>query len=283
MSPGTESTRRIAPPSRSARRVWVVSFLLLGCVVSRAAVAGPEASAAEHETGLALAGEAAAAYKAGRFEEAVALYRRAHAANPDPISLHNIGRCFEAIGSAQLGQLSPEQVEPEALRLAVENLREAVSHYRQFLEAEPGTPTRATVEPRIAALEAQVKLLTNIAARPAAPEARSEPADAGRVAAPWILAGIGGATLTAGLASAIVAAQEEAVANDPTTSGRDTVEAAERSKDLALASNVLFGVGGAVAVAGAVWGVIDLAGRPSGTDAAQVTVGPTSVSLRLRF
>lgn len=283
MSPVAESTRRTTPPSRWARFGSAVVLVALASATPRAADAEQESTRPEREAGLALASQAAAAYKSGRFEEAIVLYRRAHAANPDPISLHNIGRCFEAIGSAQLGQVEPEQVEPVALRLAAENLRAAVSHYRQFLEAEPDTPTRGTVEPRIAALEAQVKLLTSLAARPTEVEARQEPPGAGRVAAPWIVAGIGGATLTAGIAAAILAVQEERVANDASTSGRETVEAAERSKDLALVSNVLFGVGGAVAIAGAVWGIIDLAERPSGAAAAQVAIGPASVSLRLRF
>jgi tetratricopeptide (TPR) repeat protein len=260
-----------------------VVLVTLAGAMPRAADAEPESTVPEREAGLALASQAAAAYKSGRFEEAIVLYRRAHAANPDPISLHNIGRCFEAIGSAQLGQVEPEQVEPKALRLAVENLRAAISHYRQFLEAEPDTPTRGTVEPRIAALEAQVKLLTNIAALPTEAEARREPPGVGRVAAPWIVAGIGGATLIAGLAAAVLAVQEEEVANDTSTSGRETVEAAERAKDLALASNVLFGVGGAISVAGAVWGIVDVAERHSGVATAQVAFGPTSVSLHLRF
>lgn len=223
--------------------------------------------------GLELAQEAADAYKAGKFEQAIELYRRAEQENPDPITLHNIGRCYEAIGSQKLGDIEPARAAPAVLTAAAKDLATAVDHYQRFLVAEPNASNRAVVEQRIRALAAQTKLLEDLAAKP--PEAKPPRDEGPRLAAPWIVAGVGGATLTVGLVIAVLAHENETESNDPATSGEDTVAAADRATTFATAANVLFGVGAAISVAGATWGIIDLATRKgSEAPAASLTLGP---------
>jgi tetratricopeptide (TPR) repeat protein len=241
----------------------------------------PAADPAAVERGLELAKQAASAYKEGRFAEAIALYEQAHAVHPDPITLHNLGRCQEALGSSILGDIEPERADPHALRDAAARFRSANASYRRFLEAEPDTPSRQAVEQRIRALDTQIKLLEDIARPREEPAPAPEP-DPARVAAPWIVAGLGGATLIAGVVMAVLAKGREGDANDPATSGEDAAAAADDARTFSTTANVLFAVGGAVALAGATWGFVDLATSDGGASASLV-VRPFGAGFVARF
>lgn len=240
------------------------------------------ASEADIERGLQLAKQAAQAYKEGKFEESIALYEQSYKANPDPISLHNIGRCFEAVGSRKLGDIAPATAEPGVLYAVARDLESGVTYYERYLEAEPTASSRPAVEQRVRALRSQIKLLEDFAKSPRrdVPEGPS-PA---RIAAPWILAGIGGMALTAGGILAELAASKESASNDPRTSGIDTVQAADDATTFATTANVLFGVGGAISLAGAIWGIVDAAGgppEPSKSGALRLDVGPAWIGATL--
>ncbi len=255
------------------RRVRACALLCtaLALIAPRALGATPDDAVAH---GLAFAEEAADAYKSGNFEQAIELYQRAQRENPDPITLHNIGRCYEAIGSRKLGDIEPARAAPAVLSAAAKDLSTAVDHYKRFLEAEPNASNRAVVEQRIRALSAQTKLLEELSAKPIEPKPEARD-DGPRISAPWIIAGIGGATLTTGIALAVLARENEQQSNDPATSGEETIAAAERATTFATAANVLFGVGAAISIAGATWGVIDLATRSGAkTPSAKITIGP---------
>lgn len=234
------------------------------------------------ERGLELAKQAAQAYKEGKFEESIALYEQAYKANPDPISLHNIGRCFEAVGSRKLGDVQPATAQPGVLYAVARDLESGVTYYERYLQAEPTAASRPAVEQRVRALKSQVKLLEDFAKRPRSAVPDGPPP--GRIAAPWILAGLGGATLTAGGILAGLAASKESKWKDPGTSGLDTVEAADDATTFATTANVLFGIGGAISLAGGIWAIVDLAaerGEPPKAGSFRLDVGPTWIGATL--
>ncbi len=262
--------------------------MLGACVWSKAdanAQASPgSAPSGDVERGLELAKQAAAAYKEGKFEESIALYEQAYKANPDPISLHNIGRCFEAVGSRKLGDIEPSAAEPGVLYAVARDLESSVTYYERYLDAEPTATSRPAVEQRVRALRSQIKLLEDLAKRPRIE--RPEGPSPARIAAPWILAGVGGATLTAGAVLAGLASSKEDTSNDDRTSGRETVESAEEATTFATTANVLFGVGGAISLAGGIWAIVDLASGPSDppkAGAIRLDVGPVWIGATLPF
>ncbi len=275
----------------------LVALALAGGTASHAHAAPPRApddgAQASAAQGLELASQAAAAYKEGRFEEAITLYQRAHELSPDPIAIHNIGRCHEAIGYRELGDTEPGAAAPEKLRTVTRELRAAIDHYERYLAAEPEAASRGVVEQRIRALEAQLKLLENLAAKPKdegkPPE--PEPRSTLRVAAPWIVVGVGTATLATALVFSGMASSSESEANDPATSGTASLDAADDATTFATTANVLFAVGGAIALAGGVWAVVDLTSSPStsgaasasGRGATQLRVGPGGVGVARSF
>jgi tetratricopeptide (TPR) repeat protein len=267
---------------------WVIgAALALGACLWAAADANAQASPgpvapADVDRGLELAKQAAAAYKEGKFEESIALYEQAFKASPDPISLHNIGRCFEAVGSKKLGDIEPATAQPGVLYAVARDLESGVSYYERYLEAEPTATSRPAVEQRVRALRSQIKLLEDFAKRPI--HERPEGRPPARIAAPWILAGIGGATLTGGAVLAGLASSKESTSNDRDTSGLDTVESAEDATMLATTANVLFGIGGAISLAGGIWGIVDLASGPPDPPKAgslRLEVGPAWIGATL--
>ncbi len=286
-----ETVRRNPTRSRPAFVLvavgWVVlSTVLASTVLASPAVAQPATSSpGAVDRSLELARQAATAYKEGTFEEAIALYERAHEESPDPISLHNIGRCYEAVGSRKLGDLEPTEAEPGQLLVVVRDLRAAVEHYERFLAAEPEAASRPAVEQRVRALRAQMKLLDDLATRPRREPAVPPERTPARIAAPWLVAGAGGAVLTAGIIVAVLARSREEASNDPAASGKDTVAAADDARRHAVAANALFGVGGALSIAGAVWGIADVVTVPTSAAAptARLRVGPAFVGAIVDF
>jgi tetratricopeptide (TPR) repeat protein len=85
-------------------------------------------AAAQYEEGVA-------AYKAGRFEEAVSLFLAADRLAPSAVLSFNVARGYEKLGS---------------------NAR-ALAYYRDYLRRDPAAANRAAVQQRVAELEALLK------------------------------------------------------------------------------------------------------------------------------
>ena len=194
------------------------------------------------ERALELFRESAEHYRAGRFEEAAALLTEAYELRPEPVLLYNLARALEGAGE----------------------LEGAADAYRRYLAADPDTTDREAVARRLETLD---RLLAERAAL-------SEEARRGRDVAPppqrpidplpWVITGVGGGTLIAAAVTGGLAMSRH------TEAEREPVHAvaAQREReaqDLATATNVLAGVGGALSIAGLVWGLIDVATRGAGT------------------
>lgn len=202
----------------------------------------------------ALFAEAEAAYQAGRFQDAIDRLKEAQAIAPDPILLYNLARAYEALGE-------------------LERARDA---YRAFIEADPDTSDRGAIEGRIRSLEALIE--ERAKEKPGANEpAQPKPAtkEVSASPAPWIVAGVGVVGLGVGGVLGGLSLGASSDAEDPSTSGLDASELASDAETLALAANVSFAVGGAIALAGVIWGVVDVVSLPASGE------GGASVSLRV--
>lgn len=127
-------------------------------------------------------------YKLGRYDEAVAEYRRAYELRADPKFLYHIARCYRELGASE----------------------QALFYYERYLAVAPAAPERDEVVDRIAEIEA-------LRARPAKPRTRpilipDQPPKASAAPKPWrkwwFWTALGTAVAT-GVAAAMVAGGSE--------------------------------------------------------------------------
>jgi hypothetical protein len=154
------------------------------------------------------------------------------------VLLYNLGRAYEALGRP----------------------RDAADAYAKYLEEEPEASDRKAIEGRIATLRGQANELA---------AARRDPASGGREesdglsAVPWIVLGIGAASLGTGTVLGIMAdgKHDDAVADPIHASAVDKQDSAE---SLARAATVTLIAGAIISAIGLAWlGV--RAARPSTT------------------
>lgn len=189
-------------------------------------------------------------YRAGRFAEAARLLREAYRLNPVPNLQYNLARALEGQG----------------------DLPGAIAAYRSFVATAGEVPDRAALEQRILTLERQVAekeaLERQVAQRNDAAVGASAPAEVrqsrrpaepsrARKAAPWAVFGVGLAGLVtgAGLGAASRSEREDAV-GDPV--GLSAAASVDRARGFALGANLAFALGGALALSGGVWGIVEL-------------------------
>lgn len=210
-----------------------------------AAAQPPADEPSPRDRALDLFMQAERAYEEGDVERSLALLVEARTIHPESVLLYNMARAYETLGRPD----------------------EALSAYRSFLEEEPDTEDRGAIQTRIAALESQIaEREQNAAERErlegerAAAEARAnqvvEVSSPSPV--PWIVAGTGLAAVGAGAVFGLLATSARSDAEaDPVH--LNSLETFARGEDFAVVANVLFVAGGAVAVVGVVWGIVDLA------------------------
>lgn len=190
--------------------------------------------------------ESAELYREGKFAEAAQRLEEAHAISPEPVLLYNLARAYEGMGETD----------------------RALSAYRRYLEADPATRDRRSIETRIATLERQLEERRALEEKTrAAAEAR----DGGKPAAqparapspvPWIVAGVGALGVGAGAVLGVMSDGKRDDAEDPAAApnGQAAAELVGDAETLATGANIAFIAGGAVLVGGVVWGVIDVMG-----------------------
>lgn len=247
------------------RLALAVTALALSLGPAADAFADRAASAPAAKDPGALFAEAEAAYQAGRFQDAIDRLKEAQAIAPDPILLYNLARAYEALGE-------------------LERARDA---YRAFIEADPDTSDRGAIEGRICSLDALIE--ERAKEKPGAIEpARPTPTapDASASPWPWIVAGVGVVGLGVGGALGGMSLGASSDAEDPSTSGLDASELASEAETLALGANVSFAVGGAIALAGVIWGIVDVVSLPASSEggaSVSFRVGPSNASVTVAF
>lgn len=244
--------------AREMLRLVARAFVVCGLALV-AAPASAYAEPAQAQAPEQLAKDASDAYKRGEFKRAAELYEAAYAVSKEPVLLFNLGRCHEALGSAA-------------------DLREAIARYRAYLAAASGTADTPAVTRRIETLEQQVEILE----RPPEQQTIAPPPPPERPAVlPWIIVGAGSAGLTIGIVLGALAEGGRADAQDEPVAVQGAL-LADEAEGFALAANVLFGVAGALTLAGGIWGVVDLATLRSGPTVT-ASVRPTGAALAISF
>lgn len=202
---------------------------------SVATSAPPEAA----QDPAALFDQAETLYREGRYEEAIEILEALVEAYPEPILRFNLGRAYESAGL-----LDP-----------------AIEAYRQYLQAAPDAPDRASVEARVERLEARIP--SEVEPEPApVPVAVQTPADATpsvppRLSpVPWIIAGAGGAVLIAGGVLGGLSLARASEAEDSGTNQVRAVDAQDEARTFGRVSTGALIVGGALLVAGVTWGIV---------------------------
>ena len=193
---------------------------------------------------LALFRESLVRYRAGQFRDAAELLQRAYALRPRPVLLYNLGRAFEGMGE----------------------LEQAVTAYRGYLDGDASAPDAMAIQARIETLTQLIEERARLERERKAAVERAEAEAAQRRAsdrnrkpspAPWSIAGVGvlGLITGAALGGVARAQNDDAVSASTHADGQAQLDGAHR---LALGANVSLGVGAALAVAGGIWGIVDL-------------------------
>lgn len=255
-------------------RLATSTAAFLACCALAAPVRAQDAGV-EEARGAFEAGQAA--YRAGRFPEALQYFERAYELTEEPDLLYNIATVHDRL----------------------RHDREALDAYRAYLEARPRADDRANLEARIRVLEEAVasaeaappielepdvepdvepNVEPDVAPRVAPePEPPPPPADAGP--GPWVLVGVGAAVAVAGgvLVGLMVSDLDtvQSANGVPFSAIRD---AYDRVPIFSTSGFVAIGVGAALLGAGIGWAI---AGSSDGST--QVTLTPTGAAVRGRF
>ncbi len=249
--------------------LFAASWLSVPCVVTAQGRAASRVAREEDHAraeALALFEAGVAAYRAGRYESAIERFQAAYSLSPEPVLLYNLARA----------QDRAEQYEA------------AVESYRRYLSTESEIEDREEITRRIAELEAaRTPVPPPVEEERATPLLGPPPAAASEgptvAPAPWLIAG-GGILFLAvgGLLGGIGQGRYDAAA--ATMVHADRLAWQDEANGLATGANVLFVAGGVLAVAGAVWGIVDLVTwHPSSDSEARVEIDPSHVALHLRF
>jgi tetratricopeptide (TPR) repeat protein len=197
----------------------------------------PEVSA-RRERAMHLFEESRTHYDAGRFDTAAELLAEAYDLQPDPILLYNMARAYESGGRMQ----------------------EAVDAYARYLDDAGEVRDRGAIETRIATLREQLAREEELERRgeeaittPTPPPAENRQIEP----APWIVLGIGVVGIGAGFVLGALSQDAHSQASESTIH-RDALALQQNAYDFASGANVAFSVGGAIALIGAIWGILTL-------------------------
>jgi tetratricopeptide (TPR) repeat protein len=239
------------------------AFVALALAVVADARAEPQA----RKHAVQLFQQGAAAYDAGRFQDAIQLLERAYALSPEPVILFNLGRSYEGLGQAE----------------------QAIDAYSRYLVADPGTADRHSIERRIQTLRAQLQERAALErerveergraeeelAKARQTQVRVEPAPSRPGALPWVVGGVGAAGVAAGaVLGGIALSRHQSAVQDPFRASALARQAS--ANQYATGANVAYAVGGALLAGGAVWIWIDHR-SPAPSVAWGLSVAPGSV------
>ncbi len=201
--------------------------------------------------------DAEAAYSAGKLEEAATLLDKAYAMRRDAALLFNKGRALQ-------------DIQPER----------AIAAYEAYLTAQPGATDGPKVRLIIERLRARIAQEEALRVRTREAEAAAErnraksgvstPPSAsprtspgkGVAVAPWIITGVGAATLGASLPLWLAGSSAHADAvSAPSVAESDSRQRTAQS--FASATSVTLVTGGVVIAIGLVWAIVDLTRSPS--------------------
>lgn len=187
-------------------------------------------------------------YERGDYEAAAALLQAAAALCPQEPMLHyNLGRTLE-----RRSQQLREGGEAAAARTRTERAIEAYDAFLHAGQGEASVLTRAQTRRDALAASLSTEAAITTATPPAVNANHAEISPW-----PWVVAGIGVAALGAGVGLGVHALDRNTAA-DRAPSQAQTFALLPEAQDFATAANVTMVAGGVVALAGAIWGIIDV-------------------------
>lgn len=268
------------------RLSWVLALVLTLPGLASA----QEMTAAQREEARGLFEAGRAAFADGRYADALGYFERSYAISELPELLYNIGHtadrlrddrraleAFEAYLEARPDTEGRASIDARIVQLrelvAAEDAREAERAELQRSERE-AAERAAAAEAAAAQSSAESSAESSAAPDTAAASSASEPSIAG-----WFVAGGGAAVALAGAILLGLAESEAGSVRDAPagTPWLDVEGAHARADAFGMAGGVLLGVGLAAAVAGVIWGAVEISADT------QVAFGPGSVSVRGRL
>jgi tetratricopeptide (TPR) repeat protein len=241
------------------RRLHHFEFLRNGLaaltLVSTAAVAADS----KVQQARSLVQVARAQFDQGEFKKAAELLETAYELAPSPEILFNLGRACERAGLLERAiealhrylDAAPKAEDRKAVESTIRDLEQRLDERKQIealkraSERPPDAPVAEAERPLVA--EPLVEKPIVVEALPA-PQVR-------RPRVPWVLAGIGVASLGAGVGLAVAAQDAYTTAMNGKADGADVTLG--RAKGFGLGANLAYGLGAALVAAGALWIVID--------------------------
>lgn len=257
----------------------ITTFLLSLLLLDQALI--PARALAEHggevQQALALHDRGVQLFQQNRYREAVQAFEQAERLAHNPLNLWNMSRCYQELGEHQsaLSMLDRYIAEPA---LSPSDRAAAARRRQEILAARPATPSPAPGEP----VPVSVRLQED-----GAPPSRD--GEESNLTVPWVVLGSGlGLLLVGGVLDLVAFLQSGRDGNDQFGSYDEYQDWHGGVMNIAIAGDVLVGVGAAVAVGGLVWLLVARSRRSSN----RATESPLSVAVgtdglmlntRLRF
>ena len=242
-----------------ARAVTVVAWIITAVVAWPAHAQRPRDAAAE-ASALELNRRSRELYRQGHYAEAAALLREAYRRKPEPVIQYNLARACEMMDDYAC----------------------VVAAYESYLpNARP--EERTAIDARLALYRARLAARTAAPAGPG-PPAGSRPSHT--ILAPMVtVTGVVGFGVGLALASVAHSRHDDAV-DDPTLTGG--AQKQDSAVSLMRTANIALIAGGTVAVAGAIWWIINAASDRSASPeppagVARLHIGAGSVAVSVRF
>jgi tetratricopeptide (TPR) repeat protein len=254
------------PLTRAAPAILAFS---LGISLTSVATAQPDAEKDKKAEAIQLFEQSADLYRQGKFGEAADLLERAYAMHPEPVLLYNLGRAYDGMGENE----------------------KAVDAYKRYLDQVPEAKDKGALSRRIETLEKQIERDKQLAEdekrrqqqldqdKDKGSTAPPPPRTAGPGFWPWVVTGVGAATIGAGLFVGIQAKSKRSDAQDNPVS-RDAQNDYDSAKSMASTANVLLIAGTIITAGGVTWALLTRKkGEAPAASALHLTVTPSSVQL----
>jgi hypothetical protein len=177
---------------------------------------------------------------------------------------------------------APTAPDHDVIDRRIRNLKDQLSHEQAAAATTPpptatGTPTAGPTSTGAATAEPTA---TAVASAPTGTSAAEQPSGAGgHSVAPWVLVGVGGAAVVAGVVVYSVGAGDVSAALGPcptrmcSMSQQDTINQGNNGRSLETVGGVVIGAGVAVAAAGLVWHFLENPGPSHAASVAPLGVG----------
>jgi tetratricopeptide (TPR) repeat protein len=223
-----------------------------------------------HERGVALFGE-------GNYREAAQAFEQAEQLVANPLNRYNQARCHQELEEYDLALAMLDRY-LESERLSAADRADAEQLRAEVLGAlqQPPSPEPTEPEPEPVVPEPVPEPDTEPESRPGedrSPQAPAPELEARRLIGPWVVIGLGLASMLTGGVLDIVAYVRSEREDGERFDDQDHEAWRSEALTLAIAGDVLLGVGVAAAVAGLVWLLVDRSRRARGT------VGATSLTV----